>query len=445
MLLGTSSTASSRADRAPRTGLRRTLLCAALAATVALPLAVTGCGNDDSSDPDKPVELTVMWWGGEKRAGLTEEVLDLYTQKHPDVTFKKTWQSYQGYYEKLATLIAGNSAPDIFQIDDNYLTEYATKGVTLDLGEYKDSGKLDVSTFPESLWKYGEVKGKLSALALAENTQCLVYNKTALENAGQPEPKTGQSWEEHIAWAKAAGEATGLPGTMDPSADYKAFWLWLRDQGKDLYKGDELGFTADDVTAWFELWKGARDSGATPTSDVIHEGNSSSVTTQLVVTGKALTSWVWCNQLPELAKNTKDALGAIAYPGDPSGQWARASMYFAGSKSTKHKDTVIDVLNFVVNDPEAGEILGTERGLPSNLDIRKKIADTVTDANMKASIEIENELGKTFGDPPAVPIKGHSNVRSELVKAAEKVQFGQASPAKAAEEYIAAAKAAINK
>ena len=443
MLPGTPST-----TRVRRAGPRRTMLCAVLAAAVALPLALTACGNDESSsstDSDKPVELTMMWWGGEARAKLTEQALDLYTKKHPNVTFKKVWQANQGYYEKLSTLIAGNDAPDIFQIDDNYLTEYASRGVTLDLTKYQKSKKLNVTKFPESLWKYGLVKDKLAAIAWAENTQCLAYNKTQLQKASVPEPTNGMTWEQHVAWAKTAGAATKIPGTMDPSADYKAFWIWLRNEGKELYRDDDLGFTAADVTKWFELWKGARDQGATPTADVIHQGNSSDITKQLVVTGKALTSWVWCNQLPEMQKGTKDTIGIVAYPGNPKFQWARAALYLAASKTGKNKDVSVDVLNFLVNDPEAGKILGTERGLPANLDIRKAVADAVTDPNMKTSIQVENELGKTFGPAPAVPMKGHSSVRSELVKAAESVQYGQATPAKAAEAFMTAAKAAVSR
>ena len=52
---------------------------------------------------------------------------------------------------------------------------------------------------------------------------------------------------EHIAWAEQVTAKTKVPGTQDPSADYKAFWVWLRQQGKDLYKGKELGFTAEHV------------------------------------------------------------------------------------------------------------------------------------------------------------------------------------------------------
>nr|WP_308042587.1 extracellular solute-binding protein [Micromonospora sp. PLK6-60] len=402
------------------------------------------CGGEDASDdPNAPVKISIFWWGGDARAKLTEDALALYTKKHPNVTFEKTWQANQGYFDKLATLTAGGNPPDIFQIDDNFLAEYAARNATLDLTSYQQSGKVDTSRFPESLWKYGVVDGKLAGLAAGENTQGLVYNKTLLTKHGLPEPTTGMSWEQHIAWAAQVSAKAGMPGTQDPSADYKAFWVWLRQQGKDLYRDKALGFAAEDVTAWFELWKGARDRKATPTPDVIHEGNVTDVTKQLVVTGKAATSWVWANQLPELKKNTKDELGVVAYPGDPSAQWARASMYYSVFKGSKHRDAAVDVINFLVNDPEAAQVLGTDRGLPSNLDLRKQVAESATDPAMKLSMQVEEDLASTFGAAPQVPLKGHSTLKSELTKAAEAVQFGRATPAEAARQLVAACTAAI--
>jgi multiple sugar transport system substrate-binding protein len=424
---------------------RRRVLSGLVATMLAVPLALGACGSDDEPAADGKVELSFFWWGGEARAQLTEQALALYTSKHPNVTFKKTWQANQGYFDKLATLTAGNDAPDIFQIDDNYLAEYATRNVTADLSEYQKSGKLDVSKFQKGLVEYSTVDGKVAAVAMGENTQGLVFNKAKLDAAGVELPKTGQTWEEHIAWAKDAAVKAKVAGTMDPSADYKAFWVWLRQNGKEFYNGNQLGFTQADVQAWFELWKGARDGKATPTADVIHEGNATDVTKQLVVTGKALTSWVWANQLPELQKNTKEDLSVIAYPGDAAKQWARASMYFSVYRGSKNKDVAADVLNFLVNDPEAGKILGTDRGLPSNLDIRAQVAASTDNAAMKETIAVMDELGKNFGPAPTVPPKGHSTVRSELIKAAEEAQYGRATPAQAAEQFFAASQAAISR
>ena len=434
--------ASTTRDHRTPSPTRRRLLAAVL--TLPLLLGAAACGDDEAStDPNAPVELSIFWWGAEGRAALTEQALALYTKKNPNVTFKKTWQANQGYFDKLATLTAGGDAPDIFQIDDNYLTEYASRNVTLDLTPYQGDGRLDLTKFPESLWKYGVVDNKLAGVAFGENTQGLVYNKSLLDKHGLPAPTTGMSWEDFIAWAENVSTTAKVPGTQDPSADYKAFWVWLRQQGKDLYKGAELGFTEQDVAAWFELWKGARDRGATPTPDVIHEGNVTDISKQLVVTGKAGTSWVWVNQMPELKKNTEDELGVMAYPGDPSAQWARASMYFSVFRNSPHKDVAVDVVNFLANDPEVGKVLGTDRGLPSNLDIRKSVSESVTDPNMKQSIAVENELGGKFGPSPQVPLKGHSKVRSELIKAAEEVQYGRQTPAAAAAAFIAVCKTAI--
>jgi len=104
--------------RYPAGRLGRGLLAAALALPLMLGAAACGKDGGTTTDPNAPVELSFFWWGGEARAKLTEDALALYTKKHPNVTFKKTWQANQGYFDKLATLTAGGAAPDIFQIDD---------------------------------------------------------------------------------------------------------------------------------------------------------------------------------------------------------------------------------------------------------------------------------------------------------------------------------------
>jgi multiple sugar transport system substrate-binding protein len=423
--------------------VRKRLVTAVL--TLPLLFGAVACGDDETAGDGGPIELSIYWWGAQARADLTEQALNLYSKRHPGVTFKKTWQANQGYFDKLATLTAGGDPPDIFQIDDNYLAEYATRNVTLDLTPYQADRRLDTSRFPESLWKYGVVDGKLAGLAYGENTQGLVFNKTLLDKHGLPAPTAGMSWPAFVDWAAQVSRTAKVPGTQDPSADYKAFWVWLRQQGKDLYAGKQLGFTEQDVTAWFELWKGARDKGATPTADVIHEGNVTDISKQLVVTGKAATSWVWANQMPELAKNTEDELGVVAYPGKSGAQWARASMYLSVFRGSEHRDTAVDVINFLANDPEAGAILGTDRGLPSNLDIRKQVAATVENPAMKQTIAVVDEIAKTFGPAPSVPPPGHSKVKTELVKAAEEVQYGRQTPAEAAKAYMAAAGSAIGR
>ena len=422
---------------------------------IGVPLALAGCatsGTPTTAAPSVepiesgPVELSVFWWGGDARAQLTHQVLALYTQKHPNVTFKETWQANSGYIDKLNTNLAAGSAADIFQLDDNMLGGVAARSQTLDLTNYVAAKRIDTAKLSTSLVDYGKVNGKLAALALAENTPGLVYSKTKVQKYGVEEPAIGWSWEKLISWATDFSAKTNYTvfGTMDPSADYKALWVWLRQQGKDFYSGTKIGFSEADLTRWLQLWKDARDAKATPTADVIHVANAGDVTKQLVVTGQAATSFMWSNQMPELAKSTKDQLGVVSYPGDPKGQWARAALYFAGYAKTKHPGVVVDVMNFFVNDAEAGKILGTERGLPANGDIRAAVQSTLTDANMKATVDFENTIRPKFGPAPVVPPDGQSAVRTLLIQEAEKVQFGQMSPADAAKEFLQQAALKLN-
>ncbi len=424
---------------------RRTLLTAL---GIGVPLALAGCATSakapgaalPSVEPIEtgPVELSVFWWGGDARAQLTDQVLKLYTSKHPNVTFKQTWQANSGYIDKLNTNLAAGSAADIFQLDDNMLGGVAARNQTLVLDNYVGAKRIDTARLSASLVDYGKVNGSLAALALAENTPGMVYSKTVVQKYGVEEPAIGWSWEKLITWATDLSAKSNYTvfGTMDPSADYKALWVWLRQQGKDFYAGTKIGFTEDDLTKWFDLWKAAREAKATPPADVIHVANAGDVTKQLVVTGKAATSFMWSNQMPELAKGTKDTLGVVSYPGDPKGQWARAALYFAGYAKTKHPGVVVDVLNFFVNDPAAGKILGTERGLPANTDIRGTVAAALTDPNMKATVEFENTMTSKFGPAPVVPPNGQSAVRTLLTQEAEKVQFGQLSSRDAAKEFL---------
>lgn len=396
--------------------------------------------NYATRDTDKtsgPIQLTVFWWGGEKRAELTQKALDLYEEKHPGVTFKTTWQGNSGYYDKLATQAAGGRAPDIFQIDDNALSEYASRNITLDLSGYVARKQIDLGRFPESLAKYGQVNNRTVAIAAAENTPAMVYDKTLVTQLGVPAPKTGMSWDALIDWAATITQRTGgkTYGTMDPSADYKALWMWLRQQNKELYDDRQLGFTAQDLTRWFELWQGARARRAAPPADIIHAANGGDVTKQLVVTKQAATSFMWSNQVPELSKGTNHELAIVAYPGNPSAQWARASMYWAAYRGTPHRDTVADVIDFLVNDPEAGRILGTERGLNPNRDVLKVVSTTL-DATGRIAVAFETDMAARFGPAPVPPPKGHGQIRTLLTQAAESVQYGRATPAAAAEQFV---------
>ena len=426
-----------------RCGVRTLCVLSVLALTVGL----AACASHDTAKPAAAakVELSITWWGGPERAERTNKALDLYTQKHPNVTFKKQSLIWKDYYPKLEAMLAGGEGVDVFQVDDTVLAEYVSRGIALNLGGYVTSNKIDERRFPDSLAKCGDVDGKPYAVPSAENTPALVYDRTVIRQYGMAEPQIGWSYSQLISWAAEITAKSGgtAAGTMDAGASHQALWNWLRAQGKEMYNGRKLAFSADDLQRWLEMWVEARRLKATPSAEAIHVGDSGDVTKQPILSKQAVTAYAWSNQLAELQKGTDHELGITAYPGDPKGQWARASMFWSIYKNSRHSDVATEVINFLSNSPEAGQALGTERGLPANLDVRVEVASSLS-AVMQATVRFENDMVARFGLAPAPPPKGHSEVRALLVQIAEDVMYGRTTPQQAAARFVVQAQQALN-
>ena len=128
----------------------RALAAAAIAASLLVASACGGnSGGPSSSSADGgKVTLRFTWWGSDTRTKLTQQVIDAYQKDHPNVTIKGEFGEWAGYWDKLATTVAANDAPDIIQMDEKYLREYADRGALLDLkkADGLDTGKFEPDT-----------------------------------------------------------------------------------------------------------------------------------------------------------------------------------------------------------------------------------------------------------------------------------------------------------
>jgi ABC-type glycerol-3-phosphate transport system substrate-binding protein len=421
---------------------RRRLLSALLGAPLLASGGLAGCSDGAAtSTQDGPVELSVFWWGSAKRAELTEKALQLYSNRNPRVTFRVTWQGADGYYDRLATQAGGGNVPDLIQIDDAMLTEYTQRQVILDLTDHH----LDLRGLPEGLIRYGTVEGRTMAVAAGQTHAVVVFNRDLLRELEMPEPRAGMTWADYISWATQVTEASDrrVAGTMDGSGDYRALWLWLRSQGGEFYRGNQLGFGADELIAWFELWQRARRGRATPSAALVEQADSGEPARQLVVSGVTAASFAWSHQLPELQRLTESELGIVGFPGPPGAQWARASMYWAAFRGTRHPDAVADVINFLTTNGEVGAVLGHERGLNASAQVRRYAEGSITDSAQRRAAAFGASIADLLGPAPAPPPKGHAKVRTLLVTAAERIRVKRDGTREATARFLSQAIAAL--
>ncbi|MFF5175446.1 ABC transporter substrate-binding protein [Micromonospora sp. NPDC000089] len=425
---------------------RRRLLGAVLAVPVLAAGGLTGCSEDRTApEGTDPIELSVFWWGGTRRAQATERALRLYSSRNPRVRFRITWQAAGGYYDRLATQAAGGNVPDMFQLDDAVLAEYAQRGIALDLTDFVTDGRLDLSGLPTGLADYGRLDGRTFAVAAGQTHPVVVYNRDLLRRLDVRAPVTGMPWADYLDWAARVTRASRgrVAGTMDPSGDQRALWLWLRGLGAKFYQGRQLGFGSAALLDWFETWQQARSERATPATALVDRADGGELNRQLVVTGHTAASFAWSHQLPELQRYTEDELALAGFPGPPAAQWDHAAMYWAGFRGTRHPEVVADVIRFLTTDTEAGRILGTERGLPPSLIVRRAVTQTIDDPVLARVVALGESLATQLGPAPAPPPKGHEQVRKLLVGAARNVRSGRAGARASTSVFMAQAQAAL--
>lgn len=398
----------------------------AIALAVVLASCSSGAGGGDEGD----VELTFQWWGNDERAVLTEEAIDLFEQNNPGITVSTSFATIDSYIPKLATQIASNSAPDLFLIPMESVKEYAEKGATLDLTEYLGD-EIEIDEISEATQKIGEVGGTTYGFTLGTATSAWIYNPTVWEDAGATEPSGDFSWDDLIDAGEKIRAATDgeVAALSDPGGYIAWFATWLNQQGKIGWTEDgELGFEASDLEAWFELMERLRESGATTdpeTTTTIDQSMQNSGLARGASAGEFAAA--------SLTGAYADTLGAenVALAPLPSDSDVLA-ISMAGTNvaaiaaNSEHPDETATFLNFLINDPDAAEILGLTRGIPINQANYEALIPELDGAD-KAVADFVTTYQERFSEPDPLAPPGATTIPADFTLAYESIIFGQAS------------------
>ena len=153
------------------------------------------------------MELNFVYWGDSNRAKMTDAALRIFEEKNPGITVKSEYQDSGPYADKLATRFAGGNPPDVLNMANRSLLEYAQRGT---LAEDKSLDGVNLDKVPQTILGRGEVDGKLYGVATGVTTIGMVVNKAITDEAGVaiPDDKTW-SWEDYAKFATEITEKTG--------------------------------------------------------------------------------------------------------------------------------------------------------------------------------------------------------------------------------------------
>jgi multiple sugar transport system substrate-binding protein len=396
--------------------------------------------------------LRLYWWGGQTRADRTLAVADLWAKARGASLPTGEFGSFADHWPKLATMVAGGNAPDVYQMDYRFIVEYASRGATQPLDEFVSSGILKLDDFDADQVEGGRVNGELHGISLGANSVAAVYSETAFDEAGAAHPKLGWSYED----VPELGEAFlsknirgGMKLMMDGSSSEPALDNWIRQRGKPLYTPEgKLGPDADDMVEWFRMWAGFREAGYTPVAEDSALDVDTPETTMLAL-NKAALIWSNSNQLIVNQSVNPDKLNMTNYPrinaSTGGGHYRKPSQFWSMASTSGQKEAAADFISFFINDIEAGKILQVERGIPCAAAVRDAVSPLLDDQN-RISLNFVSSLGDLLGPLPASPPNAAGEIDQSLLDVlADEVAFGARTPEDAGQFFVTEATAILER
>lgn len=408
----------------------------ALGLTAAMIMTMTGCGNaaaGSTAASSAPAEskaatsaastsavestaaattasdaaLSMSWWGGDSRHEATLKALDAYKAK-TGVEVSTNYGAWSGWEDSMATMFSTNTAPDVNQINWNWIAEYdGNADKFVDLNTLSDT--LDLTQFDQKYLDMCKSGDTLAAVPISMTGRICYWNKTTFEKAGLETPKT-------LADLEAAGKVfkDKLGDDYYPLAmgeyDRMIFMVTYLESvyGKNWVEDGKLQYDAKQVQEGLEFIQKLEDEHVIPSiATITGDGADSLDKDDKWINGQYAGIYEWDSSASKyqgsLAEGQEFVVGEeFADMGQYHGGFTKVSMAFAISSTCKDPKAAASLLQYLLNEDEGTTILATERGIPvskaayANLEKQGLIDATVEEANSKVMSYNSFTIDPTF-------------------------------------------------
>lgn len=422
----------------------RAIMATSLAMTLGLTLG--GCGNGAEAQSGDG-NLRFSWWGSDPLHNTTLDVIEDFEAENPDITVEGEYGEWGGYWDKLATMTAGRDAPDVINMDEKYLQEYAGRGALTDLSTLPG---LDLSKFDESALELGAYEDGIYGLTTGQNAYVVMVNKDLFEEAGVELPDdTTWTWADYYALSAELAEKLGDESGTTYGAQEADLRIWLRQHGESLY-GEEtgVGYSAATAASWFEHLLDVRDEGGGMSAAQFTEEQSGAFEASSFPTNKAAMGWFWSNQLASLETATGSNIGMLRTPSvsgnvADNGMYYKSTMYWSISSQSDDQEAAAEFVNYLANNEDAAKQIMVDRGVPANPDMVAAIEPELSETEQTV-VDFLEEIRPDMAGPEKISPVGAGGVQDVIKRYASEVLFDNLTPQQAAEQMTTEIEGLIN-
>lgn len=160
-------------------------------------LLFIGCARE-------PGVTTIRFWAMGREAEVARDLVKDFERENPGIRVDVQQIPMSAAHEKLLTAFAADGLPDICQLGNTWIPEFAALGTLEPLQSYVDASAVveEADYFP-GIWDTNVIDKRLLGVPWYVDTRLNFYRKDLLDKAGfeQP-PKTWPEWERAMAAIK---------------------------------------------------------------------------------------------------------------------------------------------------------------------------------------------------------------------------------------------------
>ncbi len=207
------------------------LLCCAL-----LACALAACRRGD----DGPVVL--RFWAMGREGEVVKELLVEFERTHPGIRVDVQQLPWTAAQEKLLTAFAGDVMPDLCQLGNTWLPQFAALGALEPLGPRIDrGGGVEPGDYFPGIWESNRIDNALFGVPWYVDTRLIYYRQDLLAKAGFATPPV--DWTEWVKALRALKQASPANfGVLLPLNEYEPLLaLALQQEAPLLRDGGRYG------------------------------------------------------------------------------------------------------------------------------------------------------------------------------------------------------------
>lgn len=426
------------------------------AAAVMTASALTGCSGQSSEkettgnagtettesaaeSKDEDVTLRFSWWGSDSRHQSLLAVIEAYEKKNPNVKIEAEYQGYDGYYEKIMTTLSSNTAPDIIQLNKEWLPDIqGAKHYLADLSTLP----IDLTTLKDRLLEIaGTYNGEPNLFPCTVGGAVVYVNTDFAKQYGIDLTKD-YTWDEikELGASIHAQDEDAYLMTADADMLSRLFiqpYLTQKIGGPMIDEETYApAFTEEDALGAFqnvmELYE---------TNTLEPFGDAAVFAGQMDQNNKWINGKIgmiidYTGSAPKYLNSTESTLDVIAIPVVPdakcSGVPYSGDRGYAINDNSAHKEEAAKFLDYLMNDPEAIALCKTNIGFcPTKQSDEILIEMGVVSDIQKKGVEISEKNSYTNN-----MISGNTElevIRKDLI---QEVIYGDITPEEAAKSLM---------